>query len=80
MRALMLESVYEWSGMDYLHSSIDFKEVGVCHYHEVVLLKRVDLDQQLACTVDDLERLLRELPSVDNSFSYLSLLVDHFIF
>lgn len=58
MWALMLGSVYEWSGMDDLHSSIYFKEVGVRYYHEVVLLKCVDFDQQLTCAVDDFKRLL----------------------
>lgn len=66
--------------MDDLHSSVYFKEVGVCDYHEVVLLKCVDLDQQLTCTVDDLKCLLRIPPFFAVSFNHLSLLIDHFIF
>lgn len=79
MRALVLERVYEWSGMDNLHSSIYFEEIGVCDYHEVILLKGVDLDEQLACTVDDLKSLLREPLFLDVSLCNLNLLVYHFL-
>ena len=75
----MLAGVYEWSGVDYLHSSIDFEEVGVCNYHEVILLKCVDLDQQLARTVDYLKSFLLILLILEITIHRLRCLIDLYL-